>query len=87
MSSYMQLSAQPPALLNGDVVEVYVTTDFAKRIVGDQKVLASIGRAASKVLGKPVTARCFRADEKKEQDAMDKLLEMQTRFDNFTVSD
>lgn len=87
ISSYMQLSAQPPAALNDNIVEIYVTSDFAKRIIGDVKVLGAVGRAASKVLGKTVTARCLMADERKEKDAMDELLKMQTKFDNFIVED
>lgn len=86
ISNYMQLAAQPPAELNGDVVMVRVTSDFARKIVGDAKVLAALGRAASKVLGRTVTARCMtEGEQEKEKDAFDDLLAMQTRFDNFIV--
>ena len=86
ISHYMQLAAQPAAELNGDVVMVRVTSDFARKIIGEAKVLSALGRAATKVLGREVTARCMSESEQtKEKDAFDDLLAMQTRFDNFIV--
>ncbi len=85
ISNYMQLAAQPPAVLEGDTVTIYVASSFAKHIAGDAKVLAAVGREASRILGRQVGARCLLESERGERDAMDELLKMQTRFDNFKV--
>ncbi len=85
ISHYMQLSAQPQAELSGDVLTVRATSDFSRRIISDAKVLTALGRAASKILGKTVSARCVGQTEQEKRDAMDELLAMQTKFDNFTV--
>ena len=85
ISNYMQLAAQPPAVLEGDTVTIYVTSSFAKHIVGDAKVLAAVGQEASRILGRQVGARCLLESERSERDAMDELLKLQTKFDNFKV--
>ncbi len=85
ISNYMQLAAQPPAALEGDTVTIYVTSSFAKHIVGDAKVLTAVGQEASRILGRQVGARCLLESERSERDAMDELLKLQTKFDNFKV--
>ncbi len=85
ISNYMQLAAQPPAVLEGDTVTIYVTSSFAKHIAGDAKVLAAVGQEASRILGRQVGARCLLESERSERDAMDELLKLQTKFDNFKV--
>lgn len=87
ISHYMQLAAQPTPALDGDAVVITVTSEFARRIVGDSKVLGAVVNSASKVLGRKVSARCVLAGQERTRDAFDDLLEQQTKFDNFTITD
>lgn len=87
ISHYMQLAAQPTPALDGDAVVITVTSEFARRIVGDSKVLGAVENSASKVLGRKVSARCVLAGQERTRDAFDDLLEQQTKFDNFTITD
>lgn len=87
ISHYMQLAAQPTPSLEGDTVLITVTSEFARKIVGDRQVLGAVESSASKVLGRKVSARCVLAGQEKMRDAFDDLLEQQTKFDNFTVTD
>ena len=87
ISHYMQLAAQPTPALDGDAVVITVTSEFARKIVGDSKVLGAVENSAAKVLGRKVSARCVLAGKEKTRDAFDDLLEQQTKFDNFTITD
>lgn len=87
ISHYMQLAAQPTPALEGDAVVITVTSEFARKIVGDRKVLGAVEASAAKVLGRKVSARCVLAGQEKTRDAFDDLLEQQTKFDNFTITD
>ena len=87
ISHYMQLASQPTPALDGDAVVITVTSEFARKIVGDRKVLGAVEDSASKVLGRKVSARCELAGKEKTRDAFDDLLAQQTKFDNFTITD
>lgn len=87
ISHYMQLAAQPTPALDGDAVVITVASEFARRIVGDSKVLGAVEASAAKVLGRKVSARCVLAGKERTRDAFDDLLEQQTKFDNFTITD
>lgn len=87
ISHYMQLAAQPTPSLDGDTVLITVTSEFARKIVGDRQVLGAVEASAAKVLGRKVSARCVLAGQEKMRDAFDDLLEQQTKFDNFTITD
>lgn len=87
ISHYMQLAAQPTPALDGDAVVITVTSEFARRIVGDSKVLGAVEASAAKVLGRKVSVRCVLAGQERMRDAFDDLLKQQTKFDNFTITD
>lgn len=87
ISNYMQLAAQPTPSLDGNTVLITVTSEFARKIVGDRQVLGAVEASAAKVLGRKVSARCVLAGQEKMRDAFDDLLEQQTKFDNFTITD
>lgn len=87
ISHYMQLAAQPTPAIDGDTVVITVTSEFARKIVGDRQVLGAVESSAAKVLGRKVSARCVLAGQEKIRDAFDDLLEQQTKFDNFTITD